>query len=416
MKNFLFLLLTFLVLHGNAQVNFQQGYIIDNTGKKVQCYIKNKDWKKNPTSITYKTNKSSQEETLTINELKEFRIADTDHFYQRYTINKELMGSLFDNLQSSKGFVLLKVLIDGQSKLFEFHTEGKYYFFYAKDDKLVFLNYEKTVDENNKVIENAKFKKQLFDHFKCDNLTLVDYSNLRYNSTSLSEFFSKYNHCKGAAYYNYYDDRTKSIFNFKLRGGFNVNTDFSNEPAYYAQPPDGDRFNDIRIDNFDTKSNVSLGIELEWLLPFDHNKWGIFIAPNYQSISGLEGSKTYVIPFFGTFVAESEISLSILELPIGFRRYFIFNSSTKAFLHIAYIHNINLNSDHRTTFDTSFSRDLTASDNNKSNGGVFLGVGLDFLEKYAIELNYYFASNVNLDGENQVNRRGFSINASYTIF
>lgn len=52
-KRILFLLITILSLNCYSQISFQKGYYIDNTNQKINCLIKNIDWKNNPTEFEY---------------------------------------------------------------------------------------------------------------------------------------------------------------------------------------------------------------------------------------------------------------------------------------------------------------------------------------------------------------------------
>ena len=54
----LFILL-FLSFNTFSQVTFEPGYIIDNSGQKTICLIKNNDWKNNPESFDYKINEAA---------------------------------------------------------------------------------------------------------------------------------------------------------------------------------------------------------------------------------------------------------------------------------------------------------------------------------------------------------------------
>ncbi|WP_299361115.1 hypothetical protein [Winogradskyella sp.] len=437
MKKFLFLLLLSFVYVGSSQVSFQQGYIIDNTGKKVQCYIQNKDWKRNPTSVTYKTDKSSPEEILTINQIKEFKINDTDHFYKQHKITKQLVGPLFEEMQLSNSFVLLRVLVDGESSLYEIHNKGKYFFFYEKDDGLVFLDYKKTIDENNRVRENAPFKRQLFDNFKCDDFILEDYSNLRYNSTNLSDFFTDYNKCKGEEYTNLHDQRTKPKISLKLKGGLNINSNqintnassyvlsYSGPPPFSINPVEEEIVRTFggEEDYGDNTNHLSFGMELEVRLPFDQNNWSVFLAPNYQNVSDMNSSSSFSESNVADFEIISNLSYSFFQIPIGLRRYFDINNKLEIYAHIAYTQNRVLSFDQSSqlieTPTSSTSYDLrevrSDRDSDANNSGGYIGIGLNLLGKYALEINYY-SLNLSLDDANQIDMKGLAINVSYAIF
>ncbi|MEM9681486.1 MAG: hypothetical protein AAF901_14280, partial [Bacteroidota bacterium] len=53
MKN-LYLVVLFSVYTASSQVNYELGYIIDNSGNRIECFIKNLGWYNNPSEISYK--------------------------------------------------------------------------------------------------------------------------------------------------------------------------------------------------------------------------------------------------------------------------------------------------------------------------------------------------------------------------
>lgn len=410
----------------NAQVNFQKGYFIDNNNEKIQCFIYNSDWRINPTNITYKLSENSLAKTLSLHELKEFRILETDLFYKKYIFNKDIITKTLGNAQTINRPVLLKVLVEGASLLLEYNIGSEYYFFYEKEGELIYLEHKKTIDANNRVKENNKFKKQLLDNFKCDKLLLADYSKIKYNNTSLSKFFTNYYNCVGADYLNVHEHRTKAKFNFKLKGGLNLITSLVDGNSYrvsytylpFSGSPTGETVNKLigEVDNYNTKTNFSFGVELELRLPFDNNNWSVFLSPNYQNVSEIKGDK-----IFSDYLVEvnftSNLSYSFVQIPIGFRRYFDINNEFEIFTQLAYVQN--------AVTDYSKSKDFTYSSplgvqveeerEGNSNSGFYFGVGLSFLSKYAVEINYY-SQKINLDSESTTIMKGFAINASYCLF
>ncbi len=60
MKKLLFNLF-FLLLFANsfAQISFEKGYFLNESGDKTTCLIKNIDWKNNPVKFSYKLNENS---------------------------------------------------------------------------------------------------------------------------------------------------------------------------------------------------------------------------------------------------------------------------------------------------------------------------------------------------------------------
>lgn len=57
-----------------AQVTYEKGYIIDNTGEKINCFIRNLDWSNNPVDIQYRLNENSETITANVSSIKAFMI------------------------------------------------------------------------------------------------------------------------------------------------------------------------------------------------------------------------------------------------------------------------------------------------------------------------------------------------------
>ena len=54
MKNLLVISFLFYLTFSYSQITFEKGYFISNDGIKTECFIKNLDWRNNPTEFEYK--------------------------------------------------------------------------------------------------------------------------------------------------------------------------------------------------------------------------------------------------------------------------------------------------------------------------------------------------------------------------
>ena len=88
-KQFLLFLIITLHFSGYSQISFVKGYFIKNSGEKIECFIKNIDWKDNPTQFNYKLSKDDDQKEATIEAVKEFGIYDIVK-YQRYTVDIDI--------------------------------------------------------------------------------------------------------------------------------------------------------------------------------------------------------------------------------------------------------------------------------------------------------------------------------------
>jgi hypothetical protein len=78
---FLALFMMLIAFSITAQIRFEPGYFITNTGEKVNCLIKNSDWQNNPTSFKYQLTKESKIEDGDILNIKEFGVITKINMY-----------------------------------------------------------------------------------------------------------------------------------------------------------------------------------------------------------------------------------------------------------------------------------------------------------------------------------------------
>lgn len=66
-----------------SQNNFEEGYFIKNNGERINCLIKNEDWKNNPSQFKFKTSQNSKIKTEKLNTVEEFGIIGKTKFIKR---------------------------------------------------------------------------------------------------------------------------------------------------------------------------------------------------------------------------------------------------------------------------------------------------------------------------------------------
>ena len=69
-----FTLFMLLDIKSFSQIIFENGYFIDDSDSKIECLIKNIDWKNNPTEFEYKLSPNEAIQKATIQTVKEFGI------------------------------------------------------------------------------------------------------------------------------------------------------------------------------------------------------------------------------------------------------------------------------------------------------------------------------------------------------
>lgn len=126
MKIKAFILLAFFFCQiSYSQVYYEKGYYIDDNNQKVDCLIKNVDWKNSPTEFDYKLSDADNPQRLTIQSVKEFCIYNSVK-YIKSTVNIDKSSDQTSSLSLEKNpifqveVLFLKVLIEGKANLYSF--------------------------------------------------------------------------------------------------------------------------------------------------------------------------------------------------------------------------------------------------------------------------------------------------------
>jgi hypothetical protein len=197
--SFSFLLIFFSFLQViRTQNSFQQGYFINSEGERIDCLIKNRDWKNNPDRIEYKNSQEATSQVVTIKRMQEFGIGDAVKFVKAY-VEVDRSSERMDKIsytkqpQFSREEHLIKVLMEGTVNLYSYEEVDLVRFFYQKEggsiEPLVFKSFRTS---ENLIAKNEEYKSELWEQLKCDGITLDDIQSLEYRKESLVTFFSKY--------------------------------------------------------------------------------------------------------------------------------------------------------------------------------------------------------------------------------
>jgi len=137
-KLFLFIFYLILSINLYSQTQFEKGYFIDDNDIKTICFIKNLDWNKNPNKIEYKKSETSELNTATIKNIKEFGFSNIK--YKRFTVDVDKSSTFiiqysYSNRPEFKSeTVFLKLLVKGNVNLYRYSGENNRLFFYSIDD------------------------------------------------------------------------------------------------------------------------------------------------------------------------------------------------------------------------------------------------------------------------------------------
>ncbi len=376
--------LVFLILIGNlsAQINFEKGYFIDNTDQKIECFIKNIDWKNNPLEFEYKLAENEMTKTATIKDAKEFCVYNHSKFVRSVVeidkSNERLNAFIYDKEPKFEQEVLfLRVLVEGKAVLYKYINPPIIKYFYSVDGEpvkqLVYKKYM-TRNENGveKFLENNLYKQQLNSEVKCGNST-INMSNFRYVEKDLTNYFKEYNKCNNPEFVEKTIDKEK---NFGVTGKLGVasmalNTTH-NGISYLSA-------------NYENKLSLQFGAELEYTLPFNKRKWAVFTEPTFVSYKAEKRLEN--ISDVSGGILDTNVDYKSFELPFGVKYYVFLNETSKFHISAAYIIDFPSSSSKLTMYRANeslyFEYDLDGRDN------IFcVSLGYTFIDRFSAELKY----------------------------
>lgn len=371
-------LLLIFSMNSYSQIAFESGYFITQDNQKTNCLIENLDWQNTPTSFRYQLPENQNIVTMDLKTVKEFAITGQSK-YIKAVVKIDRSSKRIENMSTEENPVFkeetlfLKVLIEGKASLYSYIDGHLTRFFYKTDHseikQLVYKNY--LIDGNSSIAENNSFRRQLFVDLKCETLLQREYEHLSYNNKALMKFFIKYNTCSDTNFTQFVTKEKRDLFNLTVRPRLNM-TSLSTSNS---------QTNDFSF-KFGNQTNFSAGLEAEFILPFNKNKWAIIVEPTYQYYKGKATRET-------SNLVGGEIKATIdyksIELPIGVRHYFFLKNDAKIFVNASFLIDFNLDSKMKlarkddvpfTTLDVS------------SLGSAAFGIGGKLHDKYSIEIRY----------------------------
>jgi hypothetical protein len=376
-KQTLTMLILLISAYSFGQISFEKGYYINDSGAKIDCYIKNMDWKNNPTEFQYKLSKNSEKQTATMNTVKSFEIFNGPK-YERFFLAIDTSKQDLDDMDTSElpkyenKELFLKVLLEGKVSLYSYVNGNMRKYFIQKDDgKVKQLVYKKYMATNSRIAENTTYKKQLWDMLKCGNLTKKA-KTVSYTKNSLLKIIKAYNNCENSKIVNY-DERTKiNPWNISVKPGINFShVEIKNSNLVEFDP------------SFGNQTNFQLGVEFEYIFGFNRNKWSIVAEPTYVSSFSADQEVVYLETSSGQLSTKAVIeNYSNIEIPLGFRYYSFLSNSSKLFFNAFFMLNIKLDgalyAERRELLD----------DELEPKGNLAFGIGYKYKDTYSIEFRY----------------------------
>jgi hypothetical protein len=403
-----FLFSVVLSLTLSAQNNFEKGYVINSNGEKIEGLIKNLDWKDSPSQITFKQENNLSVKTYTIDNIKSFEIEGKVK-YVKAEVNVDMSSDDINALTEdekphfTKKAVLLKTVIEGKYTLYKYASEYLERFFYQKENEIEPLIFKRYQISSSQVGKNNTYQNQLKTLSECGNITPSQFSNLEYRESSLKTVFIKLNTCGNEDYKSFDEKRAnKKVFHLSVRPGINFSSlDIKNNSL-----------NNVFDSDYGSKTNFRMGIEAEFVLPFNNSKWSIIAEPTYQYFKADKEVITSTI--LGEKVSnKSSVKYSSIEIPVGVRYYAFLNEKSKLFFNASAIFDIPMG-DSEVTYEIY----NYAQEKYKIESGINLGLGIGYKynDKYSIEFNVHTKRDLLKLDQQDTSYQNFSIILGYTLF
>jgi hypothetical protein len=366
-----------------SQILFEKGYFINNSDERVECLIKNMEWKNNPVDLEYKLSPDGAIQKILVDDAKEFGIGDSLKFIGVH-VNIDRSSENPNEISSESKpvfhdeLLFLGTIIEGKASLYFYMNGSLSRFFYKIDNseikQLVFKSYL-VENANNfsirdkKIGQNMSFRQQLFNDLKSPALNMKDFEVLGYNKKELKRLFIKYNESTNLSYSVFEEEKKRDWFDFSLDAGLNNSKlDMNNSAGTYIE--------------FENEFSFRFGLEAQITLPFNKNKWSIILEPAYQSYNS---KTTTVIEGYttdGTLV--SDIKFQSVQLSTGVRHSFFLDDKSEIFLNAFYVHDFTFNSTVKHVLNNYAPTEL----NIKPIDCFSLGVGYQFKNRYGLEIRY----------------------------
>lgn len=374
LKSFLIIAL-FCSFSAISQTNFVSGYIIQTNGTKVNCLIKNEDWKESPKTFEYKLGENGEVTLGSVDNIVEFGSGDSFK-YVKATLeidqSSDTVGNLSDerNPLMKKETLFLKVLLEGKASLYYSEREiYPRYFFKVNDGNIEQLVYKRYMATPTRMGTNEYYKQQLATALNCDKLTESSFGNLEYKKNKLINIITNYNTCESSETVQYKKKDRKAAFNLSIRPGATFSS--------LSIQKSGDE--EVEFGN---NTGLRLGLEAEYIFPFNNAKWSLFIEPTYRSYKA-EKEVVYVDYFTIQKTTLVTATYNSVEVPVGGRHYMFLNNEAAIFIDAALIVDV-----------TVLDSEITSSNENgydlQVNADTALAFGIGFrYNKYSIEARYH---------------------------
>lgn len=293
--------------------------------------------------------------------------------------------------------MFLKLLVKEKADLYSYvHANTRLFYYQLDDDDITILEHKEYLNDDNQVLKNQQNKSKLYSTLKCNSIDMDLIINLDYKSQDLINFMTIYNTCMNELSYTHKKKVREKVFNITIRPGINL----SNAKISSTR-------NSFTSFDFGEQTTFRFGVEFEYILPFNNNKWSLILEPTYQHYKSEKTFDRSPSPVTEILIT-SKIDYSSIEMPFGVRHYSYLSSKSNLFLNASVILDL------PTTSETEHLDNRFEGESNINFG---LGFGYNYHKKFSIEARLQTQREL-LDKETAFNLKytTMSIIFGYTIF
>jgi hypothetical protein len=375
---FSFLLSLLFFVPAYSQIRFEKAYFIDNEGKRTECHIRDSDWANNPTSFKYKLTSNEEFGEASVEDVREFGI-ENGPVYIREKANVDESPVILHLLSSRRApeyvekVIFLKKVVSGPATLYVYRSAGITQFYYQLNGgRIIPLVYKRYLNDDGKVASNFGFRQELINALHCGDISANRVARLNYTETDMESYFNRYNACVSPGVQPSRKTVGRETFNLRIT------------PGAELIMMKGEKF--TRFSDGAKKHNAisgRLGVQAEYILPFNKNKWGLLAEPSLQY---------YDIPL-NLLGLKMNANYWSVELPVGVRHYFFLPDNARLFVNGQAVF-------HLASWQSAASRREREMEM-RSRAGFMVGAGVS-KGKWSGEMRYSsprngFASYVNID-------------------
>ena len=166
----------------------------------------------------------------------------------------------------------------------------------------------------------------------------------------------------------------------------------------------------INTFEFNTQNSIRFGIEGQYTLPLNRNKWAFVFEPTYQQYSDSQ-EFTYLETSLGSKTTDVIVEYKSVELPLGIRYYSFLSPNSKLFFNGFYIYDAPISSSIKAEREDLLSSKIRMDDN------LAFGVGYKYKNKFSAEFRYQTPRDLSYTASiNDSEYTSFGFIFGYTLF